>query len=82
MIPTDKNPASCDTEEEGMDLPQAEDFVPPVNVTANKFIELAGKMKELSEDTLNMIKKDLQPKDTAAVVKVESTDVTPAQLLT
>lgn len=49
-----------------MDVPDGTEgtkpeFVPPVDVNDQKFIDLAKKMKKLSPETLTMIQKDLQP---------------------
>lgn len=49
-----------------MDVPdgtedKTPEFVPPVDVNDQKFIDLAKKMKKLSPETLAMIEKDLQP---------------------
>ena len=51
-----------------MDVPDGTEdtkpeFVPPVDVNDQKFIDLAKKMKNLSPETLSMIQKDLQPKE-------------------
>ena len=51
-------------------------FIPPTNMTDISFIKLAEKMKKLSEETLDMIRKDLQPDspDTKKKVEVEAED--------
>jgi len=51
-----------------MDVPDGtedtkSEFVPPVDVNDQKFIDLAKKIKNLSPETLSMIQKDLQPKE-------------------
>ena len=38
-----------------------EKFIPPVDPTAQKFIDLAKKMKGLKPETIACIEKDLQP---------------------
>lgn len=43
------------------DVPQK--FIPPVDPTAQKFIDLAKKMKGLKPETLACIQKDLQPEE-------------------
>ena len=100
MIP---NMEPCDDMEENkMNQPtgkedSAPEFIPPVNVTDVKFIELAKKMKNLSQETLNMIKRDLEPSDRkyeewkdkteqpeaeVKVMKVDTKVASPEQLLT
>lgn len=92
--------AECETE---MNVPDGTEnseskFIPPVDVTDQKFIDLAKKMKKLQPETLHMIQRDLQPEDRkyedeknpkpaqedveVKGVKIEAKEMTPAELLT
>jgi len=56
----DMNPAMEMDVPDGTEDTKSE-FVPPVDVNDQKFIDLAKKIKKLSPETLAMIQKDLQP---------------------
>lgn len=97
------NPCNMEMEDESsMNVPNGSEnakkpFIPPVDMTDISFIKLAEKMKKLSPETLDMIRKDLQPEspDTKKKVEVEEkemelpegevkvvkAEMTPAQLL-
>lgn len=76
------NPCNMEDEESSMNVPDGTEnekkpFIPPTDMTDLSFIKLATKMKKLSEETLDMIRKDLQPDapDTKKKVEVEEKEV-------
>lgn len=79
----DMNPCKIEKEEESsMNVPDGSEnekkpFIPPVDMTDISFIKLAEKMKKLSEETLDMIRRDLQPDspNTKQKVDVEEKDI-------
>ena len=80
MMP-DKNPCEMEDmeEETSMNVPDGTEnekkpFIPPIDMTDISFIKLATKMKKLSEETLDMIRKDLQPDAPDTKKKVEVTE--------
>lgn len=75
MMP-DKNPCEMEEDSNPMNTPDGSEnerkpFIPPIDMTDISFIKLAEKMKKLSEDTLDMIRKDLQPDSPDTKKKVE-----------
>lgn len=75
MMP-DKNPCEMEEDSNPMNTPDGSEnerkpFIPPIDMTDISFIKLAEKMKKLSEDTLDMIRKDLQPDAPDTKKKVE-----------
>lgn len=79
----DMNPCNMEKEDESsMNTPNGSEnekkpFIPPTDMTDISFIKLAEKMKKLSEETLDMIRRDLQPDspDTKKKVEVEEKDI-------
>ncbi len=77
----DKNPCEMEDmeEESSMNVPNGTEnekkpFISPTDMTDISFLKLASKMKKLSEDTLDMIRKDLQPDAPDTEKKVEVTE--------
>lgn len=70
------NPCDMEEDENPMNTPNGTEnerkpFIPPVDMTDISFIKLAEKMKKLSQETLDMIRKDLQPDAPDTKKKVE-----------